>query len=91
MQRQQVTKYGEVPSRTLFPHLKVSGFYRLAEEDVPHGATQFKLNPPLRHESHRLSLWAALREGVIDVVTSHDLNKKKRPRLRARARARRGR
>ena len=29
-----------------------------------------QMNPPIRDESHRLALWAAVREGVIDVIGS---------------------
>ncbi|NVB40070.1 allantoinase AllB [Pseudenhygromyxa sp. WMMC2535] len=44
----------------------------LCAEDVPEGATQFKCAPPVREADNREGLWAALREGVIDlVVTDH--------------------
>jgi dihydroorotase len=32
--------------------------------------TYAQMNPPIRDESHRLALWAAVREGVIDVIGS---------------------
>lgn len=41
-----------------------------AEEDVPYGATVFKVDPPIRHEAHRRALWTALRSGTLRVVTS---------------------
>jgi allantoinase len=44
----------------------------LSAEEVPAGATHFKCAPPVREASNREGLWAALREGVIDlVVTDH--------------------
>ena len=44
----------------------------LAEELIPDGATAFKCCPPIRDESNRDQLWAALLEGDIDmVVTDH--------------------
>ncbi len=43
-----------------------------AAEDVPDGATQFKCAPPIREQENRQRLWAALGEGLIDlVVTDH--------------------
>lgn len=41
-----------------------------AEEDVPYGATVFKVDPPIRHEAHRKALWTALHSGTVRVVTS---------------------
>lgn len=32
--------------------------------------TYAQMNPPIRDESHRLALWAAVRDGVIDVIGS---------------------
>lgn len=44
----------------------------LCAEDVPDDATVFKCAPPIRGAENRDGLWAALREGVIDlVVTDH--------------------
>ncbi|CAN5555911.1 allantoinase AllB [soil metagenome] len=41
-------------------------------ETIPDGATQFKCCPPIREEGNQRQLWAALGEGVIDiVVTDH--------------------
>ena len=42
----------------------------LNEGDIGHYRTFCRLSPPLRHESDRLALVAALNEGVIDVVVS---------------------
>ncbi|RUS30779.1 hypothetical protein BC938DRAFT_478974 [Jimgerdemannia flammicorona] len=39
-------------------------------EGIPNGATHFKCCPPIREESNRQELWAALREGLIDQVVS---------------------
>jgi allantoinase len=44
----------------------------LSAEEVPDDATLFKCAPPIREAENRDGLWAALREGVIDlVVTDH--------------------
>ena len=44
----------------------------LSAEEVPDDATLFKCAPPIREAENREGLWAALREGVIDlVVTDH--------------------
>jgi allantoinase len=41
-----------------------------AAEEVPEGATEFKCCPPIRERENREKLWAALSEGVIDMVVS---------------------
>ena len=41
-----------------------------AAEDIPDGATEFKCAPPIRERENRERLWAALGEGLIDVVVS---------------------
>lgn len=41
-----------------------------AAEDVPDGATEFKCCPPVRERENREKLWAALAEGLIDMVVS---------------------
>jgi allantoinase len=44
----------------------------LTAEEIPAGATIYKCAPPVREAENRERLWAALREGVIDlVVTDH--------------------
>jgi allantoinase len=45
-------------------------YLTLAAERIPDGATQFKCCPPIREESNREQLWAALTGGVIDCVVS---------------------
>jgi allantoinase len=41
-------------------------------ESIPDGATQYKCAPPIRDRMHREALWAALRDGDLDmVVTDH--------------------
>ena len=41
-------------------------------EDVPDGATEFKCAPPIREKENRERLWAALEEGLLDlIVTDH--------------------
>ena len=45
-------------------------YLTLAAETIEAGATQFKCCPPIRGEANREELWAALAEGVIDVVVT---------------------
>lgn len=45
-------------------------YLHLAAEDIPEGATQYKCAPPIRHRENREQLWAALREGVIDLIAT---------------------
>ena len=45
-------------------------YLTFAAEQVPDGATAFKCCPPIREAAHREALWAALREGDIDLVVS---------------------
>jgi allantoinase len=47
-------------------------YLTFASEDIPDGATEFKCAPPIRERENNERLWAALDEGVIDmVVTDH--------------------
>jgi allantoinase len=39
-------------------------------EDIADGATEFKCAPPFRDKANREALWAALEEGLIDMVTT---------------------
>lgn len=41
-----------------------------AAEEIPDGATEFKCAPPIRGRTNREALWAALEEGLIDMVTT---------------------
>ena len=41
-----------------------------AAEEIGDGRTEFKCAPPIRERENRRQLWAALREGVIDLVAS---------------------
>ena len=41
-----------------------------AAEEIPDGATEFKCAPPIRNAENRAALWAALNEGLIDMVTT---------------------
>jgi allantoinase len=41
-----------------------------AAEDIPDGATEFKCCPPVRERENREELWAALDEGLIEMVVS---------------------
>ncbi|WP_033345174.1 allantoinase AllB [Catenuloplanes japonicus] len=45
-------------------------YLALSAEEVPDGATQFKCCPPIRDAANRDALWAALADGVIDMVVS---------------------
>ncbi len=45
-------------------------YLAFAAEDIPDGATEFKCCPPVRERENREQLWAALRDGVIDMVVS---------------------
>jgi allantoinase len=47
-------------------------YLTIAEEGIADGATQYKCCPPIRDETNRDALWAALLDGDIDiVVTDH--------------------
>jgi allantoinase len=39
-------------------------------ESIPEGGTQFKCAPPIRERAHREALWAALRDGDLDMIVS---------------------
>jgi len=41
-----------------------------AAEEIPDGATQFKCCPPIRERENQEQLWAALDEGLIEMVVS---------------------
>ena len=41
-----------------------------AAEDIADGATEFKCCPPIRERENRERLWAALRDGTLDMVVS---------------------
>ena len=41
-----------------------------AAEEIPDGATEFKCAPPIRGRTNRDALWAALEDGLIDMVTT---------------------
>ncbi|HEY0321989.1 MAG TPA: allantoinase AllB [Pyrinomonadaceae bacterium] len=41
-----------------------------AAEEVPEGATEFKCCPPIRERENSEKLWAALSEGLIDMIVS---------------------
>ena len=45
-------------------------YLHFAAEDVPDGRTEFKCAPPIRERANREALWAALKEGVLDMVAS---------------------
>jgi allantoinase len=45
-------------------------YLTFAAEEVPDGDTSFKCCPPIREAGHREALWAALRDGDVDLVVS---------------------
>jgi allantoinase len=45
-------------------------YLHFAAEDIRDGATAYKCAPPIREKSNRELLWAALGEGVLDLVAS---------------------
>jgi len=45
-------------------------YLRFAAEEIPDGATEFKCCPPIRERENRELLWAALSEGLIEMVVS---------------------
>jgi allantoinase len=45
-------------------------YLHFAAEEIADGATEFKCCPPIRQKENREQLWAALREGTIDMVVS---------------------
>ncbi len=45
-------------------------YLHLEAEQIPDGATEFKCAPPVRSHANREALWAALRDGVIDMVAT---------------------
>jgi allantoinase len=45
-------------------------YLTFAAEDIPPGATHYKCCPPVRERENREKLWAALRDGTIDMVVS---------------------
>ncbi|EIM92253.1 allantoinase [Stereum hirsutum FP-91666 SS1] len=42
----------------------------LSADSIPHGRPEFKCCPPIRDETNREALWAALKDGTIDFVVS---------------------
>ena len=45
-------------------------YLHFAAETIPDGATPFKCAPPIRDAANREALWAALAEGVLELVAS---------------------
>jgi allantoinase len=45
-------------------------YLHFAAEDIPDGRTEFKCAPPIRERANREALWAALDQGVLDLVAS---------------------
>jgi allantoinase len=45
-------------------------YLTFAAEEIPDGATEFKCAPPIRESENRETLWAALEEGVIDLIAT---------------------
>jgi allantoinase len=45
-------------------------YLTFTSEEIADGATQFKCAPPIRERDNRERLWAALRDGTIDLIAS---------------------
>ncbi len=45
-------------------------YLTFVSEEIPDGATQFKCAPPIRERANRECLWAALRDGTIDMLAT---------------------
>ena len=45
-------------------------YLHFAAEEIPDGRTEFKCAPPIRERENREALWAALGEGLLDLVAS---------------------
>jgi allantoinase len=45
-------------------------YLTFADDEIPHGATEYKCAPPIRSAEHRDALWAALENGGLDMVVS---------------------
>src|SRR5260221_5379879 len=45
-------------------------YLTFASEDIPDRATHFRCAPPIRERKNREQLWAGLREGAIDMITT---------------------
>ncbi len=45
-------------------------YLAFAAEDIPDGATEFKCCPPIRERENGEQLWAALRDGTLDMIVS---------------------
>jgi allantoinase len=45
-------------------------YLHVSAEDIPDGATLFKCAPPVRSAANRDQLWAALADGVIDLIAT---------------------
>ncbi len=45
-------------------------YLHFVAEEIPDGATPYKCAPPIRERENREKLWAALGEGLIDLVVS---------------------
>lgn len=45
-------------------------YLHLRAEDIRDGATQYKCAPPIRSRENQEQLWAALREGIIDLIAT---------------------
>jgi len=45
-------------------------YLTFCDEDIPDGATEFKCAPPIREKDNRERLWAALDEGMLDMIAT---------------------
>jgi allantoinase len=61
----EARRHGARVSAETCPH-----YLHLTASDVPEGATAYKCAPPIREAAHREALWAALGEGVVDLIAT---------------------
>jgi len=45
-------------------------YLALAAEEVPDGRTEYKCAPPIRSRENQAALWAALKDGTLDLIVS---------------------
>jgi len=73
-----LAEHKDVASVEVTPH-----HLTLSAEDYPRLGTLMQMNPPVRDQSHRTALWAAVADGTADILGSdhapHTLEEKARP------------
>jgi allantoinase len=64
-QIQKAKAAGQLVTAETCPH-----YLTFTSEEIPDRATQFKCAPPIRERENRERLWAALREGILDMLAT---------------------